>query len=173
MFDEGIREVNPKDITPSIPNFIVEKTLKNGESVSLFLATRLDASTADTRQELASNMVLINPRIRIEKTIEQMEINAFDLYFLKNGDGEAIGYATVFPFEEGSCYLNKIQASAGYKNRGVATAILTQIMTDYEKIKLVDANTREDGSKEGMVRMYKKMGFIAKDGDSYEWIKSK
>lgn len=161
------------DSSPSIPNFIVSKELKNGEQANIYLARELDTATPDTRQKLAVDLQKINPTLKIEKLVEQMEMNAYDVYYLTNKDGEATGYATVFPLEDGACYLNKIHTSDNHKNKGVATTILKQVMLDYDTIELVDVNTGEDGSKEGMANTYIKLGFVAGEDEKYVWTKPK
>ena len=142
----------------SQPRFCGAVTLKNGEQASIQVADQPQTLDPRTRQLLAKGMETITGAdvITEQRAIEQMAAGNYHLYYLQNAQGEMIGYATVFPGENGSCYINKIQTAMAARGQGIATSLLEQIMRDFQQVDAI--NVVEDPElHDAMTRTYQRL----------------
>lgn len=81
-------------------------------------------------------------------------------------DGKVIGQAELLPHKDTTrCDLFVIWVDAEHQNRGIGTALMTQICADAdaEGVTLFLHCAPDPGRRDDLIRFYEKFGFVARD----------
>lgn len=122
----------------------------------------------EDQHKIARSMeALTEGLVTFSHLLEQFQKQLYDIYLAYDERARIIGYGTVHhTSEEDRVYVNKIHVGKQWRQKGVATKILKQIMQDYKKINFLNI-TPDSATQIAMGELYKRLGFRTENGISY------
>lgn len=167
-------ENDKAELNPTYPEPIRDFVNKEGDLMSMWQVKRTADLSEESQIWVAEQTCIVSDGIiDAEGVMEQLCGGLYELYFVTNEQESMVGYATVFPNDTDamSCYLNKIQVLSSCRSKGIGGELLRQVMNDKKSITLINI-IQDDFVRDGMARLYSRLGFLTEDGHSYSWSNS-
>ncbi len=176
IIEEEIPEEEIELIQKEAEHIVRENVvLESGEPAVLEIISDFSHITPELKNYLAEQMCVVqNPEgvipNEVSAVLRQMANNSYDLYYVKNPNGNMLGFATVFPddTQKDACYINKVQTAPLHRQKGIAKTLIMKTQENFNRVMFINI-IQDEKIKQALNNFYIRLGFRQMDGNILIW----